>query len=93
MLCAPAGLIALAGLLFIMAPGSALCGQETGVPVMIDGQEVARVYGLAGTFTAAERAPETSTALFGWRKRDTRERSTPDRFRRQTQLRWWLGRT
>ena len=32
--------------------------QESGVPVMIDGQEVVRVYGSVGSFSARERAPQ-----------------------------------
>jgi small-conductance mechanosensitive channel len=40
----------------------ALCfllrGQESGVPVIIDGLEVVRVYGSVGSFNAGDRAPE-----------------------------------
>ncbi len=35
---------------------SALWGQDDGAPVVVDGQEVARIYGSVGSFTAAERA-------------------------------------
>ncbi len=37
---------------------SVLVGQENGVPVIIDGVEVARVYGPVAQFTAKDRAPE-----------------------------------
>ena len=35
---------------------SLLWGQESGAPIVIDGQEVARVYGSVGAFNATERA-------------------------------------
>ncbi|MEO8594905.1 MAG: mechanosensitive ion channel domain-containing protein [Candidatus Solibacter sp.] len=45
--------------LFIFA---ILCGglwaQENGIPVIVDGREVVRVYSGVGTFTAADRVPE-----------------------------------
>ena len=37
---------------------SLLVGQEHGVPVVIDGEEVLRVYGSVGQFSASDRAPE-----------------------------------
>ena len=46
-----------AGLLFA-AFCSLLSGQESGVPVIIDGLEVVRVYGNVGSFSAKERAPQ-----------------------------------
>jgi len=45
-------------LIFALTASLLLYGQEDGVPVVIDGQEVARVYGSVGTFSAADRVPE-----------------------------------
>jgi small-conductance mechanosensitive channel len=45
-------------LLFGLALCSLLKGQEAGVPVVIDGREVVRVYGSVGALNAAERAPD-----------------------------------
>ena len=52
------GMFAPARLLFVATLCSLLCGKEGGVPVIIDGQEVARIYGSVGAFSAAERVPE-----------------------------------
>jgi small-conductance mechanosensitive channel len=46
----------LARLLFATVLSSLLWGQEDGVPVIIDGREVVRVYGSIGAFNAKERA-------------------------------------
>ena len=43
--------------------GSLSIAQETGVPVVIDGQEVVRVYGSVGSFTAQDRAPEIARRI------------------------------
>jgi small-conductance mechanosensitive channel len=48
----------LAGLLLFAFACGALWAQETGVPVVVDGAEILRVYSPVGHFTAAERAPE-----------------------------------
>jgi small-conductance mechanosensitive channel len=45
-------------LIFALTASLLLYGQEDGVPVVIDGQEVARLYGSVGTFGAADRVPE-----------------------------------
>jgi small-conductance mechanosensitive channel len=45
-------------LLLSVLIGIPLLAQEAGVPVVIDGIEILRVYGSVGQFTAADRAPE-----------------------------------
>src|SRR6185295_15919987 len=47
-----------ARLLFLAVLCPILYGQESGVPVVIDGREVVRVYGSVGAFSARDRAPE-----------------------------------
>ena len=51
-----------AKLLFSAILGAVLWGQESGVPVIIDGREVARIYGSTGTFSAKDRAPKSRIA-------------------------------
>jgi small-conductance mechanosensitive channel len=45
-------------LLLAVSFACALFAQENGAPVIIDGQEVARIYGSVGPFTPNDRAPE-----------------------------------
>src|SRR5690349_20296962 len=42
-----------------------LRGQESGAPVIIDGQEVVRVYSPVGSFSASERAAEIARRIIG----------------------------
>ena len=44
---------------------SLLMGQEDGVPVIIDGSEVARVYSATGPYSAKERGPEIERRIIG----------------------------
>jgi small-conductance mechanosensitive channel len=45
-------------LLVLTLLGRCLWAQEAGVPVIVDGREVVRVYGSVGTFSAQDRVPE-----------------------------------